>query len=140
MVMLHSVDPGVKYYALAEWDRLGACLIGVAVFDLTPAVHVGDAHLVIERAVVYKTGTVRARTSDIEDLLIATGRIIERYGSHTLVRPAEWKGQVPKKIHHARILEKLTLAEKELLKSLTKGALKHIMDAIGIGLRFLGRM
>ncbi len=47
----------------------------------------------------------------------------------------EWKGQVPKDIHHTRILDKLTIEELPLASK----ANHDTLDAIGLGLFQLGR-
>lgn len=53
--------------------------------------------------------------------------------------PAEWKGQVPKDIMGRRIKAKLSAEELGRIESI--GAKDHnTIDAIGIGLKFLGRL
>lgn len=55
------------------------------------------------------------------------------------VRPAKWKGQVPKSIHNERVLAKLSADERDLLLDIPKSKLHNAIDAIGIGLWHLGR-
>jgi hypothetical protein len=133
--MWASIDPGVKYLAEAIWDghTLTKCRLVKMGEPKTPA-----DMAVIEKPQVYKMAA--ARSADIVDLAIAAG-IISSYYPRTVWRlPASWKGQVPKPIHHQRILQQLTPQEKDLLVGLTKGELKHIMDAIGLGLVHTGRL
>lgn len=57
--------------------------------------------------------------------------------------PAAWKGQVPKEIVHERIREIFKRdggAELLRIPALAKGKLHNALDAIGIGLVFLGRL
>lgn len=56
--------------------------------------------------------------------------------------PAEWKGQVPKKIHNDRIEAALNMDEVKVLDAVKCPAslLHNVVDAIGVGLFELGRM
>jgi hypothetical protein len=51
------------------------------------------------------------------------------------VYPRTWKSQVPKKIHNARTLAKLSPEERALVD----GARHDVIDAVGLGLWLLGR-
>lgn len=131
-----SVDPGVSYYAAAYWRDKELSFVG-----LLPIEDKGMARLplcVIEKPQVYKATRVRNR--DIEDLLFAAGRIAERHDSYVAYLPSQWKGQLPKAVHHARILSELTEHEKTCLEGFTKTERGHIVDAIGLGLYHSGRM
>lgn len=59
------------------------------------------------------------------------------------VRALDWKGNVPKDIHHKRIRKQLDSAEtavlEEALTKAPKGSHKEILDAVGIGLWAIGR-
>ena len=126
-----SMDPGVKYYAAACWH--GATLIGA---DMYP-INVDHIHSlgVIEMPQIYKGG--KARKSDIADLIFAAGRLADRYEDYVLYLPANWKGQQPKKAHHKKILAALTDVERALMDGMKKGTLKHVLDAVGLGLHHL---
>lgn len=53
--------------------------------------------------------------------------------------PSEWKGQVPKDVMNRRVLSKLNHEEQEAI--IRVGAKDHnTLDAIGIGLHYLGRL
>lgn len=129
------MDPGVGYYAIAYWTNSALWRAG-----LLPVEDKGTrtALCVIEKPQVYKATRVRNR--DIEDLLFSAGRIAERHGSYVAYLPSQWKGQVPKHVHHARILSELTEHEKACLEGFTKTERGHIVDAIGLGLYHSGRM
>lgn len=131
-----AIDPGVDYYAVATF--VGPALMSACVIPIADISRV-DRPLVIELAQIYQRSGVRQ--ADIADLLFATGYIAAHYkGGIRKVRPAEWKGQVPKKIHHPRIKQSLVTHERAIIDGMNKGDLKHVMDAIGIGLFACGRM
>jgi len=59
----------------------------------------------------------------------------------TFYLPQEWKRQVPKAIHHERIIAEMTELEKNVApKQLPKSILHNVYDAIGIGLFHLQRL
>lgn len=69
--------------------------------------------------------------------LLAGGLVAQTIAVHkVLVKPREWKGQVPKKIHNARTLAALTPAELKLCE----GVSHDEIDAVGLGLWYLGRV
>jgi len=47
--------------------------------------------------------------------------------------PSDWKGSVPKSIHHKRILARLRVSE-EALAHIPKGQQQHVIDAAGLAL------
>jgi len=53
-------------------------------------------------------------------------------------RPAQWKGQTPKKIHQKRIKSLLSPSELAILGNMQDQS--DVLDAVGIGLKYLGRM
>jgi hypothetical protein len=81
----------------------------------------------------------RVNPNDLITLALRVGRWqarVERSGGKCeLVRPSEWKGLVPKRIHTARTLAKLSREERLLVD----GARHDVIDAVGIGLWRLGR-
>jgi hypothetical protein len=54
-------------------------------------------------------------------------------------KPKEWKGQLPKEISSARVLEKLTPDESSRIEPCNPGLLHNIHDAIHMGLVFFKR-
>lgn len=50
----------------------------------------------------------------------------------------DWKGQVPKEIHNARVEAKLQSQEAAVIES-TPSLRHNVLDAIGIGLHYIGR-
>lgn len=135
--MLLAIDPGRDTgWAIYEKGTLEGCGLG-----LPPMRYYRQ--VVIERPQVYGSGTARVDPNDLITLAIRVGRHVERFESKaihvSLVLPREWKGQVPKPIHHKRILAKLTVAERSVVMQgyVPASKLHNMLDAIGIGLWWL---
>jgi hypothetical protein len=128
---------------------------GIAVFandHLTHVWHVSDMgeaeimaplegeRVIIERPTIYPK--MRVPPNDILTLAIRVGRYQEWYESQgarvTLVEPRTWKGQVPKPIHHKRILAKLFTNELRALGEYRTQI--DVLDAVGLGLWALKRL
>jgi len=123
-----AIDPGARAgWALFFGRDLTACGPG------DPDELVGE--VVIECPRVYPHGKV-----DPNDLIVLArrvGRIEERAGRPcTLVFPRAWKGTVKKPIMTARILSRMTTAERGLLMKIDH----NVIDAIGLGLWKVGRL
>ncbi len=79
-------------------------------------------------------------------LAITAGRWIERVQHATLHTQfaAEWKAGVPKEQHNGRVLAALNVHELQVLargcSCVPVGKRHNIVDAIGIGLEYLGRI
>jgi len=132
-----SIDPGVKYYACAYWDE--QALVALRMAPIDEPIEPGEHELVLEKPQVYRHA--KARNSDLVDLAVSAGRIAGqgRAGVHWYL-PRVWKGQLPKVVHQARIAATLTAHEQIVLYGWKKGELKHLLDAIGLGLYHLGRL
>lgn len=59
------------------------------------------------------------------------------------VKPTQWKGQIPKDIHHEQILRQLEVGERlvldQCLKNIPKSKHHNVYDAVGLGLWYLQR-
>lgn len=51
--------------------------------------------------------------------------------------PREWKGQVPKEIHHERVLKKLTADELSNMQLPAASLVHNVMDAVALGLFYV---
>lgn len=102
---------------------------------------------IIERPQVYRSSKSKGDPNDLITLAIGVGQMKERLESCgatvELVLPATWKGQIPKDIHHRRILGLLAPTEKTRLDACLSGVaagIRHnVLDAVGLGLWFLRR-
>lgn len=159
-----AVDPGLRHSGIAHFaggllssaqllvldtnlkarPTLAARMAG-KILESVPSDFNG-CDLVCEYPVVY--GGAGQRRGDSNDLvalggvgiaLLALGLHTGTFGAVTLYEPRQWKGQVPKDVMGRRILSRLRTEETERI--LQYGARQHnVTDAIGIGLKLLGRL
>jgi hypothetical protein len=54
--------------------------------------------------------------------------------------PRKWKGQVPKKVHNARVMKRLSSAEQGFIEPTPASLLNNVIDSVGLGLFHLGRL
>lgn len=97
----------------------------------------------IERPQVYREAHWKGDPNDLIDVAIVVGALASQAtGNVVLVRPHDWKGNVPKTIHNARIKRALDPAERDTLKACgaPAGLLHNVVDAVGLGLHALGRL
>jgi len=103
-----------------------------------------EGQLVIEIPQVYRVGKSKGDPNDLIKVAVQAGQWIERaklYGASVYRHlPQEWKGQVPKNVHHERILAALSPAESARIPKLPKADAHNMLDAIGLGLFHLGRI
>ncbi len=97
----------------------------------------GVERIVVEKMHVYP-GERKVDPNILIDITGISMLIAGRYDVPvTWVPASEWKGQVPKKIHHARIMGWLTEKEREVLEGFGKTDLHDILDAVGMGQWYL---
>jgi hypothetical protein len=145
--MLVTIDPGVHSgWALWGLHGLIACGLGDPRSCKLHRVTSDDPDVDtirdvwIERPVVYPHSPVRP--NDLITLALDAGRwagIYEACGVEAhFVTPAEWKGQVPKAIHHARIWGVLSAEAQEVVekgcRKLAPSKRHNVLDAVGLGL------
>lgn len=80
--------------------------------------------------------------NDLVMLAAVVGAICDRFRGIDVrtYLPEQWKGQVPKDIHHARAKTRLNSEEIVLIPKLPKSKLHNVMDAIAMGLWDAGRL
>lgn len=153
--MLVSIDPAKRaiYWAAFEGAVLVQCnAIKWADSDFEQGIpralcalrDIMPAKVVVELPRVYPRD--RKRPNDLIDLAAVAGACLAlgAEGSH-FVHPHQWKGQVPKEVMGKRVLAQLT--DVELLihgmyesRRRTKKPDHNILDAIGVGIKELGRL
>ncbi len=164
--MLLAIDPGAD----SGWSLfLGSTCVACGLGDprTSPRHRLSDiTDVVIERPRIYPHD--KPDPNDILTLAIRAGEWGGVYRSHANVRyvtPSEWKGSVPKAIHHARLVTKLSSDETALIQTvfrsgyrslkvrkimdrleappvplpMPKGKQHNVLDAVGIGLFAVGR-
>jgi len=108
--------------------------------------------LVLEVPRIYP-GNSKGDPNDIIKLAMRAGEIRGHYIRTASVRivevfPRTWKGNVPKDIHHARVLAALDEQERGVLAPRARRVTKtnphgfdhNMLDAVGLGLWFLQRL
>lgn len=147
MSILVAIDPGVKNLAWARFDdgaltRCGLSREGSAVCHARAL-----ASLSCPDVLVLEQMTPRDLPNAADLIAVShTGAYVAG-----ALRPVvlhyptalEWKGSVPKRIHHPRLATKLTPAERavvaEVAVRVPAGLLHNVWDAVGLGLWGLRR-
>lgn len=138
-----AIDPGIDtgWAFFRSATELLACGVDDArkVFDLNdPALPVRT--VIMEKPQVY-LHRQKTDPNNLITLAIQVGRYIEHFertGARvTLVRPAEWKGQIPKEIQHARIWSAMSAFEQGIvdrcLRRVAPSRRHNAMDAVAMG-------
>lgn len=100
-------------------------------------------HVVCEIPQVYRGS--RVSTQSLTTLAFRAGYLVGlmRPSKQHLVKPAQWKGQIPKDIHHEQILRQLETPEllvlDQCLQNIPKSKHHNVYDAVGLGLWYLQR-
>ena len=156
-----AVDPGTHSTGWARFEGGTMVAAGVALggtgaqparvvataraVELANGSPTGLDELVVEYPQVHKYGSAaKADPDDLLALALVAGAVLQTYpdARARLVRPAQWKGQVPKAVMGRRVMEHLTPPERGVVDAV---AMAHkpdhnMLDAIGIGLWHLGRL
>lgn len=151
--MILAFDPGVNTgWAALEHGRLIAC--GLIEFDgfsfmlSLPGTQTAIETLVVEKPQVYRTGLQKGSQGDIVDTALRAGRLVDRcfmLFAHApryrelFPTPAEWKKQVDKVVHNARVLAALAPEEVRLIPNLAKAKMHNVIDAVGLAKWAVGR-
>jgi hypothetical protein len=98
---------------------------------------------IIEVPQVYPGQQQKGDQNDLINLAVMVGE----YAAHAtsvgfkvrLVRPREWKGQLPKDVCWRRVRETLTPLELDTMAKLPKSRAHNMHDAIGLGTWFQKR-
>ena len=112
--------------------------------QVMPAIE--NAEFVFEWPQIYRDTRAKGDPNDLLALAAIVGAVLGAFprAKATFVRPAEWKGQVPKKIMCARTFKRLNQTEQGLFlcrgyNAEGRGQSEDVLDAIGVGLYHLGR-
>ena len=147
MIRLVAIDPGVKNLAWAEYHgrelaRCGLSRAGSA------AEHAAALGTLADPDVLVLEQMVPRDLPNAADLIA-----VSHTGAYVAgaLRPLElryhtaqqWKGSVPKRVHHPRIAQKLTPEERAVVAEcavrVPASLLHNVWDAVGLGLWGLGR-
>lgn len=154
---LISIDPGLRGLGVAIWGsdlRLAKAFYVKGAPTTIPAgpgawravwegLGVHDARyasidLAIEMPRVYQIR--KTPSEDLLQLCAIVGGLAVNAARVKVYRPSEWKGQVPKKVMIQRIIGRLELDEVRRFESPGVTLDHNVWDAVGIGLKHLGRL
>ena len=148
---LVSLDPGLRGCGVAWWAEDGSLLFvdylrnpvkkgdGPGAWMGYGGCHIRDTdpdYFISEVPQVYRAGASKGDPDDLIQLAGVVGVFssIFRATTHFGVKPREWKGQVPKDVHHARLVKTLTPEEMAMVEASAPPSLRHnVLDAVGIG-------
>lgn len=139
--MFVTIDPGAQT-GWAIWSPAGA-LVDCGLGDpRKSSKHIADDidTVWIESQVIYPRS--RVPPNDIVKLAQDAGRWFGVYATLgaavNWVEPARWKGQLPKRVHHPRIMAALTSHERQIVAegccALAESLRHNVLDAVGLGL------
>lgn len=149
MTTLVAIDPGVKNLAWAQFEGGSLAICGLS-SEEHPTAHARA----VERLCGLCPDTLVLEQMVPRDLPNAADLIaVSHTGAYVAgaLRPTvllyptaqEWKGSVPKRIHHPRIAAKLSEAERavvaEVAVRVQASLLHNVWDAVGLGLWGLRR-
>ena len=156
---IFAVDPGTRLCAWACFEEDGKGQVGLvrsvlATLEERTAEMAGNLYplackyqaneIVIEMPRVYRTSKQKGDPNDIVDLAYVTGGVntvlcaIEGLTHAVAPTPREWKGTIPKHIHHQRIRAQVP----EVIQAVDKipnSLQHHVWDAVGMALWALGK-
>lgn len=155
-----SVDPGVRGCGVAVFsgDLLRAFYVknpiekgddyaaaaNMASAVLNSVLHDAATTAIIECPMVYSGAKQRGAQSDIVAVAGVSYSIAARLSAIGVdcfrVLPYQWKGQVPKEIMLRRIESTLMPTELTVIQKTPKSVRHNVIDAIGIGLHYLGKL
>lgn len=132
---LISVDPGVQGSGVCLW--IGGVLVHAA-YTAEAIEWMPTAVCVCELMKVYPGAR---HAADLIDVSFAAGVVCAHYPNVIKVPAAEWKGQVPKDIHHRRLKKSAGPEELRVLNrtQVIPSLMHNVWDAYGIGKWYLGR-
>ena len=153
MTRLITCDPGGwkhAAWALFQEDRLVRCNLFRAkdFVDLSWAfAHQLPSYVdecICEVPQIYDPRRQVTRQQDLIGLAVVSGAFAQSVRADKIlyVKPREWKGGVPKKIHNKRVMSTLDREELDIVDALNvPTSLRHnVLDSIGIGLWRLRRL
>lgn len=116
---------------MAEAVRSWVAVVGVQVSTLA-----------IELPQVYHAA-IETDQNDLIALAAVVGALCREFSDAEETKvylPAEWKGQAPKEIVHARAMKRLDAAEAATIPEMAKSKKHNMLDGVSIGLVFLKRL
>jgi hypothetical protein len=137
--ILACVDPGKWALGISIWEngrftfgdyfQGNRCEMALAVARHNPEL------VVCEIPLVYPGRAAKGNDpNDLIQVAISAGAAMSACSRAVSVTPSEWKGQLPKEVHHARIDGELTLPMRMALRKVAPDKRHNLLDAIALGL------
>ncbi len=135
--LILAIDPGLDtgWCLLATSGRIVSAGLGALQATWEKA-----SWAILERPQVYRDNKSKGDPNDLITLAIQLGRYVEKLEAACvrtkLVLPGTWKGQIPKEIHHRRVLAALPPDDARTLlpclEGFPKGKQHNILDAVAL--------
>lgn len=164
-VKLISIDPGLRACAVAAFDAHHKLIFAglsqpvvseskalivhqtVHFTDELLRYRLNDARIgsraVIELPQTYKGRAAKGDGNDLISVALVVGGLTWLCGRSGIivdyVHPHDWKGSVPKSVTKQRVLKRLSAEELKRVEWPGRALEHNVYDAIGIGLKELGR-
>jgi hypothetical protein len=138
---LLAIDPGKHVSGMAVFTNGRLTWAGLCETQHIDSFEI-PTELIIECPQIYRRS--KGDPNDLVDVALTVGRFLNamHYASITVVKPREWKGNVPKKIMLNRIWKRMSPKEHQIFRhgKIVQSLQHNVIDAIGIGLWKLKRL
>jgi hypothetical protein len=146
--VLIAIDPGVKMLGVARFNDAGECIYAhvlrvKSLWSVRLDLHCLSApeeHCVVECPQVYQAKFSKGDPNDLVNVALVAGACASAFVSVDIVRPHEWKGNIPKAVHHRRVMRDAPEFVQRSIAAIKQTTLRHnAIDAYALGLWYLER-
>lgn len=156
---LTSIDPGLNACGVAVWNtdkqlewagyvknrgENFVSMVNSVAIELQNRFSILPSYLVTELPQVYVRSRSKGDPNDLISLSCLVGALAFDYASrdgYRLYKPAEWKGQLDKKVLEYRVKKHLTPKELTCVELPSAKSVAHnVWDGLGLGLRHSNRL
>lgn len=141
MTLLMTVDPGKHACAFSVWNGLffleAPFIEGPRQRFASYVQRWNPDVLVVEVPLHYPMGGKNTDPNDLVQVALSAGACIgTAQGVVVTVFPSQWKGQLPKEVHHRRVRSDRRYTERmaEEVAKVLSGLQHNVLDAIAMGL------
>ena len=150
-----TFDPGKLSVGWATADETGIMRCGLVhdatqlgllrkLRDMQLSTATKGIKVIIEKPQIYRERKWKGDPNDLIDETITVGALatLTLESDQRIVKPHDWKGNVPKDIHNRRVKKRLTPVEMTTLKKcgVAPSLAHNVVDACGMCLWSLGRL
>ncbi len=140
MSYLLAVDPGTHHLGIAVFQGT-ELLLAYLERGRPKLLDIPITKIIIEIPQVYARTASKTDPKDLIRVAYAAGRatVLAPHAEVWLVHPRAWKGNEKKHITEQRVLDRLTPSELARIQMPPRSLANNVFDAIGLGLRMVGR-